>query len=223
MTSSPSPHHPACTVINSRAATFLLTRLRDKATTTRDFQMVGDRLMRILGEEALARLPTVVPGMVETPCGFTKGLVASEGPPVCVVSIVRSGDILQEAVRTLQPGVSVGKILIQRDESKADKPAVLYYKKLPPNITESFVMLVDPMLATAGSALRAIRVLEDSGVEAKNILFLNLVCAPEGLRAMAEQYPHIQIITGAVDSHLDEHKYIVPGLGDYGDRYYGTT
>ena len=123
--------------------------------------------MRILGEEALARLPTVVPGMVETPCGFTKGLVASEGPPVCVVSIVRSGDILQEAVRwaspppstprTLQPGVSVGKILIQRDESKADKPAVLYYKKLPPNITESFVMLVDPMLATAGSALRAIR------------------------------------------------------------------
>merc|ERR1712212_277899 len=111
--------------------------------------------MRILGEEALARLPTV-----ECP-----------GPPVCVVSIVRSGDILQEAVRCLQPGVSVGKILIQRDESKEDKPAVLYYKKLPPNIPDFFVMLVDPMLATAGSALRAIRVLQDSGVSTSRILF----------------------------------------------------
>lgn len=90
------------------------------------------------------------------------GLVDEPGPPVCVVSIVRSGDILQEAVRYLQPGVSVGKILIQRDESKPDKPAVLYYKKLPKNIDESYVILVDPMLATAGSALRAISVLKVS-------------------------------------------------------------
>ena len=84
----------------------------------------------------------------------------TQGPPVCIVSIVRSGDILQEAVRTLQPGLAVGKILVQRDETKPDKPAVLYYKKLPPNINQSFVILVDPMLATAGSALRAISVLK---------------------------------------------------------------
>jgi len=185
--------------------------------------MLGDRLMRILGEEALARLPTVVPGKVISPCGEVEGLVDAPGPPVCVVSIVRSGDILQEAVRSLQPGISVGKILIQRDESKEDKPAVLYYKKLPPNIPDCFVMLVDPMLATAGSALRAIRVLQDSGVSTSRILFLNLVCAPEGLQAMAAAYPEIEIITGAVDSHLNADKYIVPGLGDYGDRYYGTT
>lgn len=180
-------------------------------------------MMRILGEEALARLPTVIEGTVITPCGEAPGLVETAGPPVCVVSIVRSGDILQEAVRTLQPGVSVGKILIQRDESLPDKPAVLYYKKLPKNITESFVMLVDPMLATAGSALRAIKVLQDSGVSTDKILFLNLVCAPEGLKAMAEAYPEIKIITGAVDGFLNEDKYIVPGLGDYGDRYYGTV
>merc|ERR1712001_523410 len=117
--------------------------------------------MRLLGEEALARLPAVVEGEGETPCGVAQGLVS-------VVSIVRSGDILQEAVRYLQPGVSVGKILIQRDESKADKPAVLYYKKLPPNISDSFVILVDPMLATGGSAIRALEVLKEQGVKTEN-------------------------------------------------------
>merc|ERR1712226_1233149 len=197
MNSSVSPHHPACTVIHSRAVTFLLTKMRDKNLPTKEFQMLGDRLMRILGEEALARLPTVVPGKVNSPCGEVLGLVECPGPPVCVVSIVRSGDILQEAVRSLQPGVSVGKILIQRDESKADKPAILYYKKLPKNISESFVILVDPMLATGGSAIRALEVLKDNGVKTENILFLNLVCCPEGLRAMAENYPEIRILTGA--------------------------
>jgi len=216
-------HHPRCTVMQSRAVTFLLTKLRQKDLDTAEFQIIGDRLMRLLGEEALARLPTVVEGEVDTPCGVAQGLVLTQGPPVCIVSIVRSGDILQEAVRTLQPGLAVGKILVQRDETKPDKPAVLYYKKLPPNINQSFVILVDPMLATAGSALRAISVLKDHGVQTENILFLNLVCCPEGLKAMAATYPEISIITGAVDSHLDENKYIVPGLGDYGDRYYGTN
>lgn len=211
------------TVIKSRAVDYLLLKLRNKNTKTEEFQKVGDRLMRILGEEALCRLPTVKEGKVETPCGTVTGPVDTPGPPVCLVSIVRSGDILQEAVRCLRPGLSVGKILIQRDESSDDKRAVLYYKKLPKNITESFVILVDPMLATAGSAIRAIEVLKENGVKTENILFLNLICCPEGLQAMAKSYPEIQIITGCVDSHLDEDKYIVPGLGDYGDRYYGTT
>ena len=170
-------YHPKCTVIESRAATYLLTKLRfsrkiqlssilineiyrQKDLGVEQFQTIGDRLMRLLGEEALARLPTVVQGQVETPCGMASGFVDTPGPPVCVVSIVRSGDILQEAVRYLQPGVSVGKILIQRDESKPDKPAVLYYKKLPKNISDSFVILVDPMLATGGSAIRALTVLK---------------------------------------------------------------
>jgi len=219
---SDSPDHPLTTIISSRAVTFLLLKLRNKDTGTEEFQKVGDRLMRILGEEALCRLPTVKDLEVNTPCGTVTGPVDTPGLPVCVVSIVRSGDILQEAVRGLQPGLSVGKILIQRDESREDKPAVLYYKKLPKNIHESFVILVDPMLATAGSAIRAIEVLKDSGVATSNILFLNLICCPEGLRNMAAQYPEIHIITGCVDSHLDSEMYIVPGLGDYGDRYYGT-
>ena len=130
--------------------------------------------MRLLGEEALARLPAVVEGEVETPCGLAQGLVTVAGPPVCVVSIVRSGDILQEAVRYLQPGVSVGKILIQRDESKPDKPAILYYKKLPKNISESFVILVDPMLATGGSAIRALEVLKVRKITSRRDVTSNL-------------------------------------------------
>jgi len=213
------------TVIKSRAVHYLLLKLRNKKTGCEEFQKVGDRLMKILGEEALCRLPTVQEGEVQTPCGTVKGPVdvPGNGQPVCIVSIVRSGDILQEAVRGLTPGLAVGKILIQRDESSADKKAILIYQKLPKNISESFVILVDPMLATAGSAIRAIEVLKESGVKTENIMFLNLICCPEGLHAMHKHYPEISIITGCVDSHLNEDKYIVPGLGDYGDRYYGTT
>ena len=149
-------------LLRTLSLTAAATLFRERGLPTEQFQTIGDRLMRLLGEEALARLPAVVEGEVETPCGLAQGLVTVPGPPVCVVSIVRSGDILQEAVRYLQPGVSVGKILIQRDESKPDKPAILYYKKLPKNISESFVILVDPMLATGGSAIRALEVLKVS-------------------------------------------------------------
>eukprot|EP00093_Oithona_nana_P006740 06740.XXX_128766_130599_1 [CDS] Oithona nana genome sequencing. len=183
----------------------------------------GDRLMRILAEEALCRLPSIGDGSVETPCGMASGLVDKWKLDICLVSVVRSGDILQEAVRQLQPGVKVGKILIQRDESSESKTPVLYYKKLPKDIADCFVILVDPMLATAGSAKMAISVLVDSGVCLENIMFLNLICAPEGLKALTEEYPQVQVVTGAIDDHLDEHRFIVPGLGDYGDRYYGTS
>lgn len=209
------------TVINSRAMRFLLTKLRDSKTTHKDFMIYGDRAMRILAEEALCRLPSVVEAEVETPCGSALGLVEKEDQ-VCLVSIVRSGDILLEAVRQIRPGVKVGKILIQRDESTAEKTPVLYYKKFPKDIKDCFVILVDPMLATAGSAKMAISVLVEGGVKPENIMFLNLICAPEGLKILKESYPSIHIITGAIDSHLNEHRFIVPGLGDYGDRYYGT-
>ena len=158
--------------------------------------------MRLLGEEALARLPAVVEGQVETPCGVAEGLVTVAGPPVCVVSIVRSGDILQEAVRYLQPGVSVGKILIQRDESKPDKPAILYYKKLPKNISESFVILVDPMLATGGSAIRALEVLKVSRqTNIRSGVRSNL--SYSGQRSEDREHPLPQpcLLSGGFESH----------------------
>ena len=144
----------------------------------------GDRLMRLLAEEALCRLPSIEEGEVETPCGVSKGFVEKRRMDICLVSVVRSGiqsyhsaqlityyidfwsnlflcyisfisiviegDILQEAVRQLEPGVKVGKILIQRDESTVEKTPKLFYKKLPKDIPDCFTILVDPMLATAG-------------------------------------------------------------------------
>ena len=211
------------TVLHSRAVKFLLTKVRNKDTECKDFTFYGDRLMRILAEEALARLPNVECGHIQTPCGTSTGLVENGKQKLCVVSIPRSGDILQEAVRQICPGVRIGKILIQRDESTPDKRPILYYKKLPKDISECFVILVDPMLATAGSATRAIAVLLEAGVLEQNIMFLNLVCCPEGIKNLFTAYPKVKVVTAAVDKCLNGEKFIVPGLGDYGDRYYGTV
>ena len=130
------------------------------------------------------------------------------------------GGGLLEATRRCCLGIAVGKILIQRDEETA--LPTLFYSKLPPDIATRKVLLVDPMLATGGSAITAVKVLIDAGVPEENILFSNVVSCPEGLRAMFAKYPKIRMVTTAVDDGLDEKKYIVPGLGDFGDRYYST-
>jgi len=127
-----------------------------------------------------------------------------------------------EALRRLEPGIPVGKILIQRDEEDPEKRAKLFYDKLPPNIQALKVLLVDPMLATAGSALKAIEVLESRGVPAENITFLNMISCPEGIAALRERYPTMHLVTLAIDEKLNENKYIVPGIGDCGDRAYQT-
>ena len=118
----------------------------------------------------------------------------------------------------MEPAVKVGKILIQRDESHPDKIAKLFYSKLPPTAgtpETPYVLLCDPMLATGGSALKAIEVLvgDKYKVAPENIIFANMICAPEGLKKMAETYPQIKIVTAAIDDCLNEHKFIVPGLG----------
>lgn len=176
----------------------------------------------MLAEEAIATLPTVRTKVVETPCGEYTGLELPPVSSVAVVSVVRAGDSLQEAVRRVMPGMAVGKILIQRDESSPEKKAKLIYVKLPPDIKERVVLLTDPMLATGGSAEQAIRVLVSNGVPEENIVFANVVSCPEGIRHLAESHPRVRIVTAAIDDGLNEHKYIVPGLGDYGDRYFGT-
>ena len=127
-----------------------------------------------------------------------------------------------EAVRQITPGMAVGKILMQRDESTKDKAAIHYYTKLPKKIGSMQVLLVDPMLATGGSACGAIKILIDNGCKEENIMFLNVVSCPEGLWCLQKKYPKVRVLTTAIDSHLNEHKYIVPGLGDFGDRYYRT-
>lgn len=213
-------NHENLTIVESRAVRMLFTTIRNKNTQQRDYIIHADRLLTILAEEGLACLAEEA--TVDTPCGTYAGLQHPDPSGICVVSIVRSGDICLEAVRNLVPDASVGKILMQRDEEDPEKKAKLYYSKLPKDINTKKVMLVDPMLATGGSAIGAINVLVDAGVPSANILFLVTVAAPEGVKKVFETFPELKMICLAVDECLNEEKFIVPGLGDFGDRYYGT-
>mmetsp|Transcript_4375 Transcript_4375/g.5390 ORF Transcript_4375/g.5390 Transcript_4375/m.5390 type:complete len:228 (-) Transcript_4375:1669-2352(-) len=207
-------------LIQSRAVKALFTKVRNKDISREDYIRHADRLMTILAEEGLAHVNSLKPVTVQTPCGPYSGLASTTKK--CAVSILRSGDILLEAVRRVDSTISVGKILIQRDESHPEKVASLYYSKLPADIASCEVLLCDPMLATGGSAICATEVLVKAGVKPENIVFLNTVCCPEGIKAFLERFPEAKIVTLAIDDGLNDHKYIVPGLGDFGDRYYGT-
>lgn len=206
----------------TRALIGLFTVIRDTSTSHGDFAHHADRLMRLLAEEGLAHMPDVKPKTVATPCGSYQGLQLQAPSTIAAVSIVRAGDTLLEAARALVPSLACGKILIQRDEDSPGKEPRLFYVKLPRDIGKRAVLLVDPMLATGQSAELAIRELVNRGVPQSRIVFLNVVACPEGLDHLFRCFPDVKVVTGAVDSGLNEHKYIVPGLGDYGDRYFGT-
>ena len=123
----------------------------------------------------------------------------------------------------MMPGISIGKVLIQRDEESADRKAVFYYSKLPEDIqTKARVFVLDPMLATGGSAEMCINKLISSGVEQSKITFVNLISCPIGLDRLLTQFPELTIITAAVDPILNESKYICPGIGDFGDRFFAS-
>ncbi|KAF7189225.1 Uracil phosphoribosyltransferase [Pseudocercospora fuligena] len=195
----------------------LLTMLRDINTGRADFIFHSNRVSRLLVEEALNHLP-VLPHTVTTPVqGRTYAGVKFEGK-ICGVSIMRAGESMEQALRECCRSVRIGKILIQRDE-ETSKPR-LFYDKLPEDIKDRWVLLLDPMLATGGSALMAVDVLLSKGVPEERILFLNLIASPEGVQNFAEKFPRLRVVTAFVDQGLNEKNYIVPGLGDFGDRFY---
>jgi len=200
----------------------VMTILRDENTGPQDFVFFSDRIIRTLIEEALEEMPHVHK-LIKTPTGVNVNGVGwkLDVRRICGVSIVRAGESMETGLRDILRGVKIGKILIQRDEETA-KPK-LFYSKFPPNIETMKVLLLDPMLATGGSAIAAVDVLVKAGVSADNIVFINLICCPEGIKAMATAHPQVMIVSAALDSHLDSRKYIIPGIGDFGDRYFGTT
>lgn len=157
------------------------------------------------------------PATIETPTGASFSGVKFQGK-ICGVSIMRAGESMEQGLRDCCRSVRIGKILIQRDEETAQPK--LFYDKLPADINNRYVFLLDPMLATGGSAAMAVDVLKERGVPEDRILFLNLLAAPEGIKLFTEKFPQVKIITGVIDECLDENKYISPGLGDFGDRYY---
>ncbi|CAO1618791.1 unnamed protein product [Sympodiomycopsis kandeliae] len=195
----------------------LLTIIRDKDTSRSDFIFYSDRIIRLLVEEGLNHLP-VVEKVVETPTGLPYRGVAFQGR-ICGVSILRAGEAMEAGLRECCRSVRIGKILIQRDEETA-KPK-LFYAKLPSDISERWTLLLDPMLATGGSVIKAIEVLQEHKVPLSRIIFLNLISSPEGLQAVHDHFPEVRIITGWVDDGLNSRNFIVPGLGDFGDSFFG--
>jgi uracil phosphoribosyltransferase len=192
-----------------------LLELRDKRTPSASFRRAAARITALLACEAMRGVPSA-DAVVETPLGPAPGRrVAAD---IVVVPVLRAGLGMLDAVLELVPHARVGHIGLQRDETTA--VASQYYSKLPPGVDQSVVLMIDPMLATGGSAVAALDVLRLAG--ASRIRIVCIVAAPEGVRLVEERHPDVAIYTPVVDRSLNAQKYIVPGLGDFGDRLYGT-
>ncbi|KAL4907260.1 hypothetical protein BDW74DRAFT_176041 [Aspergillus multicolor] len=197
----------------------LMTTIRSKSTSSKAFAGAFDRVSDLLIAAALDLVPTE-PVTVETPTGW-----AYEGrrqtKPVCGVSILRAGASFESALRRAYgDNLSMGKLLIQRNE-ETSLPVHLY-SKLPENIGTQTVLILEPMLATGGSAATAINVLKEKGVREEDIIFVNLVASRHGLRTIMGAFPGLRLVTAAIDGDLTGSNHIAPGLGDFGDRFYGT-
>ena len=193
-----------------------LTLMRDKETPSAVFRQLLREIAHLLAYEVLRDLPTTTK-KIETPLEAMDAPILA-GKKLVLVSILRAGNGLLEGMLDLVPSARVGFIGLYRDHETL-KP-VQYYLKLPHEMDERHCVVVDPMLATGNSVIAAIDQLKENG--ARNIRFVCLLAAPEGIKALTAAHPDVDIVTGAVDSHLNENGYIVPGLGDAGDRMFGT-
>ena len=193
-----------------------LSIMRNKKTGSKDFRELLNEIAMLMGYE-LTRDRPLEDIVIETPVSKMTAKKIS-GKKLAIVPILRAGLGMVDGLQTLVPVAQVGHIGLYRDPD-THKP-VEYYCKLPLDIEERTVILVDPMLATGGSAVDALTMLKNKGC--KDIRFMCLVAAPEGVKAVQEAHPDIDIFTAALDEKLNEHAYIVPGLGDAGDRIFGT-
>lgn len=193
-----------------------LSHLRDRETGSKEFRELVEELAMLLTYEATRDL-TLKEVEVETPVAIAKTRVLS-GKKLGIVPILRAGLGMVDGMLSLIPAAKVGHIGLYRDP--ATLAPVDYYCKLPPDIGERDIIIVDPMLATGGSAIEAIKVIKKYGCH--NIKLVNLIGAPEGVKAVQEAHPDVDIFLACIDERLNEHGYIVPGLGDAGDRLFGT-
>jgi len=192
-----------------------LATLRDATTSPELFRRMAVRISLLLAAEATRDIPTAQ-AFVTTPLG--PAACRRVTGDVVVVPVLRAGLGMLDAVLELIPSARVGHIGLQRDELTA--VASQYYAKLPSDLGRSFVLMIDPMLATGGSAVAALDLLRTSG--ARDVRMICIVAAPEGIALVEQHHPDVHIFTPAVDEGLNPHKFIVPGLGDFGDRLYGT-
>ena len=193
-----------------------LSILRDENTSVKEFRELIGEIAQLMCYEATRDLP-LEEVKVKTPVAeATCRRIA--GKKLAVVPILRAGLGMVDGMVAMMPNVKVGHIGLFRDPETLEP--VKYYFKMPPDITERDAIVVDPMLATGGSAVAAVTFLKETGV--KNIKLMCIIGAPEGVKAMQEAHPDVDIFVAALDDHLNDHGYIVPGLGDAGDRIFGT-
>ncbi len=204
------------TVVNHPLVLHKLTIMRDKDTSTAVFRQLLREISQLLAYEVTRGMPMTTK-RIETPMQ-PMDAPTLDGKKLALISILRAGNGLLDGVLELIPSARVGFVGLYRDEATL-KP-VKYYFKVPEGLDDRLVIAVDPMLATGNSSVAAIDMLKEAG--ANNIRFLCLLAAPEGIKRMQEAHPDVPIVTAAVDEKLNESGYIVPGLGDAGDRMYGT-
>jgi uracil phosphoribosyltransferase len=207
---------PHLTVVDHPLVQHKLTLMREKTTSTAVFRQLLREISQFLAYEVTRNLEMETK-RIETPMEEMDAPTLA-GRKLALISILRAGNGLLDGMLELIPSARVGFVGLYRDEETL-KP-VQYYFKVPEHMDERMVIAVDPMLATGNSSVAAIDLLKKSG--AKNIRFLCLLAAPEGVARMKEAHPDVPIVTASVDSHLNDNGYIVPGLGDAGDRMFGT-
>ena len=193
-----------------------LSILREKSTSVKEFRELISEIAMLMCYEATRDLP-LEEIEIETPVAKAK-VKHIAGKKLAIVPILRAGLGMVDGMVSMMPNVKVGHIGLFRDPETLEP--VKYYFKMPPDIEERDVIVVDPMLATGGSASAAIQFLKDDGV--KHIKLMCIIGAPEGVAVMQKEHPDVDIYVAALDDHLNEHGYIVPGLGDAGDRIFGT-
>lgn len=203
-------------IVDHPLITHKLSIMRNKKTGSKDFRELLNEIAMLMGYEITRDLP-LEDVIIETPITKTKAAMVA-GKKLAVVPILRAGVGMVDGILSLVPVAKVGHIGLYRDP--ATHEPVEYYCKLPSDIQDRIVILVDPMLATGGSASDALDILKKRGC--KNIKFMCLVAAPEGVKRVQEDHPDVDIFTAALDECLNEKAYIVPGLGDAGDRIFGT-
>ena len=195
-----------------------LTILRDKNTGTKDFREITNEIARLLAYEVSRDLP-LEDIEIETPIvKSTEKTIA--GKKVVVVPILRAGLGMVDGILDLVPAARVGHVGLYRDEETMEP--VEYFIKMPNNLEDRHLYVVDPMLATGGSAIAAIDAVIERGAKAENVKFISIVAAPEGIEALQKAHPEVDMFIASLDEKLNDDAYIIPGLGDAGDRLYGT-
>ncbi|KAM5581806.1 uridine kinase-like protein 5 [Rosa sericea] len=193
------------------------TLIRDAQTTKHDFVFYSDRLIRLVVEHGLGHLPFQEQQIITPTGSIYSGVVFCKR--LCGVSVIRSGESMENALRACCKGIKIGKILIHGEGNNGRQ---LIYEKLPKDISTRHVLFLDPVLSSGNSAIKAISLLLSKGVPESNIIFLNLIAAPEGIHAVLKRFPMLKLVTSEIDLSLNEDLRVIPGMGEFGDRYFGT-